>query len=93
MAAKWRERLEVFFSISNLKSNFRYKRFNNSQSKDGDDDDPNKRLSIFYVNMDGNSLLDDEPLTRWGGECRLSPQDNHTPEIRYRQELLISDSL
>ena len=96
MAAKWRERLEVFFSISNLKWNFRYKRYNNPRSKDGDDDDdddPNKKLSIFYVSMDGNSLLDDEPLTRWGGERRLSPHNNRTPEIRYRQELFISDSL
>ena len=90
MAAKWRERLEVFFSVSNLKTNFRYKR---SKDDDDDDDDPNKKLSIFYVSMDGNSLLDDEPLTRWGGEHRLSPRDNHTREIRYRQELSISDSL
>ena len=83
MAAKWKERLEVFFSIDNLKSTFRYKRFHNTRSE-MDDDDPDKRLSIFYVSMEGNNVLDDQPAKMWG---------NRTREITYRPELFISNSL
>ena len=84
MAAKWKERLEVFFSIDNLKSTFRYKRFHNTRSEMDDDDDPSNKLSIFYISMEGNNVLDDQPVRMWG---------NRTREITYRQELLISSSL
>jgi predicted outer membrane repeat protein len=91
VSQKWKERSEVYFSRENL-----YKKllqFREPKDKNVND---HRRMSIFYVRMEGENIPDEEPLTWSMSNYTYSPLVTAEPqaeEFHYRPELVLSESI
>ena len=91
VSQKWKERSEVYFSRENLYKNLL--QFREPKDKNVND---HRRMSIFYVGMEGENIPDEKSLPWSMSNYTYSPLVTAEPraeEFHYRPELVLSESM